>query len=131
MKYRIIVAGNRSFDDYSLMKTKLNEYIDHIRLEDPFPDIEIISGAAIGADKLGERYAKEHNISLKVIPAEWFVLGRRAGIVRNGQMADYACEVENPILIAFWNGISKGTGNMIEQAKEHNMEINIVNFVEK
>ncbi len=52
----IAVIGTRTFNDYKLLFNILREY--DIKL--------IISGGAIGADKLAERYAKENNIETKV-----------------------------------------------------------------
>ena len=75
-------------------------------------EVEIVSGRAVGADRLGERYAEEHDLNCIKFEAKWFELGRRAGIVRNGQMAEYASEDYNGTLFAFWNGMSKGTKNM-------------------
>ena len=92
-------------------------------------DITIVSGAAIGTDKMGEQYAKNRGLNLHVIPAEWFKLGRRAGIVRNGLMAEYAAEKE-PLLVAFWNGTSRGTKNMIDQAKKKDIATRIVLITE-
>ena len=49
MKTRVIIAGSRGFNDYALLKRKLNELLD---FDD---DITIISGTANGADSLGEK----------------------------------------------------------------------------
>ena len=40
-------------------------------------------------------------------------------------MAKYASETYG-ILIAFWDGKSRGTKNMIDTAKKHGLEIHIV-----
>ena len=79
---RIIVAGGRKFDDYDLVRRELDNFLK----DKDKSDIEIISGRAIGADRLGERYAEEHALNCVTFEAQWFKLGKRAGIVRNGQM---------------------------------------------
>lgn len=129
---RIIVAGGRRFDDYELLKDSLDSYINKERSKGYTGNIEIVSGRAIGTDRLGERYAEEHKLDCAKFEAEWFKLGRRAGIVRNGQMADYAAKDSDNrgVLFAFWNGSSKGTKNMIDQAEEHKLEIHIVRYDE-
>jgi len=71
--------------------------------------ITIISGRAKGADRLGERFAQEHNIPTQLFPADWNTHGRKAGFIRNLKMAKAA-----DILIAFWDGQSRGTQHMIE-----------------
>ena len=82
---KVIVAGGRDFNDYELLKSKL-DYI----LQNKLPDVEIVSGAARGADSLGERYAKENNLGLHRKPADWDTYGKSAGYRRNAEMADYA-----------------------------------------
>ena len=121
---RIIVAGGRKFDDYDLVRRELDNFLK----DKDKSDIEIISGRAIGAERLGERYAEEHALNCVTFEAQWFKLGKRAGIVRNGQMADYASECSEAVLFAFWNGVSKGTKNMIYQATEKGMDIHIVRY---
>ena len=121
---RIIVAGGRKFDYYDLVCRELDGFLK----DKDKSDIEIVSGRAIGADRLGEKYAEEHNLTCVTFEAQWFTLGRRAGIVRNGQMADYASECSEGVLFAFWNGVSKGTKNMIDQATAKGIDVHIVRY---
>ena len=107
---RVIVAGTKSFADYGLMKEKLDEYF-----KDGAEPVEIVSGHAEGADMLGERYAAERGLSCRVFPAEWQKYGRKAGVLRNSQMLDYASE-SIPEVVAFWNGTSSGTFDTIKKA---------------
>lgn len=113
---KIIVAGCRNFNDYDLLKSKLDFYFQNIEIE------EIVSGACSGADRLGERYAHEHNIPVKQFPADWS-LGRKAGPLRNEEMAKYA-----DALVAFWDGESRGTANMINRARAHGLKVRVVNI---
>ena len=125
---RIIVAGGRKFDDYTLLCNKLDEFLKDKNKS----NIEIVSGRAIGTDRLGERYAEDHSLNCVKFEAQWFKKGRAAGIIRNGEMANYASEdEEGGVLFAFWNGVSKGTKNMIDQATKKGLEIHIVNYVEE
>jgi hypothetical protein len=101
---RCIIAGSRSFDDYGYMVQKLTGWCEEFMSE-------VISGGAKGADRLGERFAKEHNIPLKIMPADWDRYGKRAGYIRNTQMA-----AEADVLFAFWDGKSPGTKHMIDIA---------------
>jgi len=100
---KTIIAGTRTFNDYELLETKLTEF----RLTHDIT--EIVSGGAIGADRLGEVYAMRNDIPIKPFPAEWKKHGNAAGPIRNRQMAEYADQ-----LIVFWDGSSKGTNNMID-----------------
>ncbi|RXP46200.1 DUF2493 domain-containing protein [Lutibacter sp. HS1-25] len=87
-------------------------------------EIEIVSGAYYkGADKLGEQYAAEKGFHIKQFSADWKRYKRAAGSKRNQQMANYA-----EALIAFWDGKSRGTKNMIEVAKSYNLKIIVTAF---
>ena len=110
---KVIIAGSRGFDDYEM----LCKVCDHMLSRQT--EIEIVSGAARGADLLGERYAKERGMFVKKFPADWSI-GKSAGFIRNSQMADYS-----DALICFWDGESKGSKHMINLAKEKNLKIKI------
>lgn len=124
MKYNIIIAGSRDFSDYNIVKKSLKNFLI---LKQTSDKPTIICGMARGADMLGYRLAKEFKLPLKKFPADWS-MGKRAGYVRNEQMAKYAQEHGNGVLFAFWDGKSKGTKWMIELAKKYNLEVHIFNF---
>jgi len=113
---KIIIAGSRNFNDYNLLKSSCDNLLTQ------FTNIEIVSGTARGADKLGERYAREKGYSIKQFPANWN-LGKSAGYIRNDEMAQYA-----DMLIAFWDGTSKGTKHMIDLANKRGIKVEIVNY---
>jgi len=75
--------------------------------------VEIVSGTAGGVDRLGEAYAYSRGFAVKRFPADWESHGNSAGVIRNAEMAEYA-----DAAIIFWNGVSKGTKNMIENMKK-------------
>ena len=113
---KIIIAGSRNFNDYNLLKTSCDNLLTK------FTNIEIVSGTARGADKLGERYAREKGYDIKEFPANWS-LGKSAGYIRNDEMAQYS-----DMLIAFWDGTSKGTKHMIDLANKRGIKVEIVNY---
>ena len=83
---KIIVAGGRNFNDYELLKDALDLLLMfYVELG---YEIVIISGTAKGADKLGERYAKERNYKLIRMPADWDKYGKAAGYRRIVDMAN-------------------------------------------
>lgn len=118
--YKVIIAGTRSFDDYSLLCSFCDKCLSR---KGQTHDIVIVSGTARGADRLGERYAYDRGYEIKMFPADWQNNGKAAGIIRNTDMANYA-----DALIAFWNGQSKGTLNMIETAKRKGLSVRIYNY---
>jgi hypothetical protein len=72
----------------------------------------VVSGTARGVDTLGERWANENNIKVSLWPAQWDIYGKSAGYRRNEQMSN-----NSDMLIALWDGSSKGTKHMIDIAK--------------
>lgn len=114
---KIIVAGSRGFNDYNLLKEKLNEVVGDNS------DIEIVSGMARGADLLGVKYANEMGYKVKEFPAQWDKYGKSAGYKRNAEMAQYA-----NTCICFWDGLSKGTKHMIDLANKYNLKVHIVKY---
>lgn len=124
---RIIIAGSRDFNDYELLKKEvLNILKQNNRPKDT---VKIISGTARGADTLGEQFAKEFGLKVTRFVPDWDGLGKRAGYVRNAEMAKFAVEGNNDgMLIAFWNGTSKGTKHMIDLAEKTGLEVHIVNY---
>lgn len=113
--FRVIIAGSRQFNNYSHLKNAMDYLLSNIS-----DDITIVCGMARGADMLGERYAKEMGYGIDYFPADWDKFGKAAGYLRNEEMADNA-----DALVAFWDGKSRGTKNMIDIARRHNLKVRI------
>ncbi len=131
---KVIIAGGRKFNNYTFAFNKLN----YLFMNTDKSTIEIVSGACstgvrtfvrpdgtnvCGADGLGEKYA--HNLGLKThhFPADWSTFGKQAGFLRNQQMADYSTH-----LVAFWDGLSRGTEDMIRKANIKGLKVKIVRY---
>lgn len=112
---KVIIAGSRGFQDYQLLCSELDYALCFL------DDVEIVSGTAIGADRLGERYAREHKMKIRQFPAHWSIFGKSAGFLRNQEMANYA-----NACIVFWDGESKGTKHMIDLAKKNDLDLKII-----
>lgn len=84
----------------------------------------MICGDARGADKLGADWAEFHGISVKHMPAKWRlpngITDRGAGHKRNAEMAAIG-----DVLLAFWDGKSKGTKGMIDRALAVGLEVHV------
>jgi hypothetical protein len=117
MMIKVIIAGGRNFDDFN----RLCQVCDKILKK--YSNIEIVSGAYKGADLLGEKYAEERNYPIKQFPADWRRHGKSGGLKRNAEMAAYA-----DAIIAFWDGKSKGTKNMIDLATISGLQVEIFYF---
>ena len=114
---KIVIAGCRDYNNYEEAKTYIDLCISNIRNGNK---IIILSGGASGADKLGERYAKENGFDVELYPADWNKYGRSAGPRRNKLMAEN-CDC----VICFWDGKSRGTKSMIEYAKTLEKELRV------
>ncbi len=124
---KIIVAGSRTFTDYKFICEWLDYFAKKwgLRLE-PSQDghegrFMLVSGNAKGPDKLAERWAFERRCSADVYPANWVKHGKSAGPLRNELMASKA-----DALVAFWDGVSPGTRDMIERARKHKLKVAVV-----
>lgn len=118
---KIIIAGGRSFNNYELLKEKCDHYLSKAIMNKD--NIIIVSGTANGADKLGEKYAQEKGFAIERHPAKWKELGKKAGYVRNKEMAEVS-----HALIAFWDNKSRGTKHMIDLAKERKLHVRVVSY---
>lgn len=117
--HRVIVAGSRSFTDYAYLENRLDDaFQDYIG-----QDIEIVCGGARGADELGKCYAIAHGIPYKVFLPDWKQHGKKAGPLRNIEMANYATE-----LIAFWDCQSRGTLHMIDTAIAKQLDVTVIHI---
>ena len=120
---KVIIAGGRDFNNYSLLEKEVDRILTGIT------DIEVVSGAARGADNLGTVYARQHGYAVRTFIADWELYGKSAGFARNGDMAAYA--KGDGMLIAFWDGKSSGTRHMINIAKSTGLIVHVFNYTKK
>ena len=81
----------------------------------------IITGSASGVDAAVTRAAREKGVPVHVIPASFDELADTAkSAVRNQRLVD-ACDV----LVAFWDGSSKGTRTTVERALDSGKEVHV------
>ena len=119
--FKVIIAGSRDFNDYSLLESNLDFLLSN-KIKNG-EEIVIVSGKARGADTEGEKYAINRNFSIEEHPANWNKYGKSAGYIRNREMA-----LSADACVCFWDGKSKGTKHMINLAKEHNLLLEIINY---
>ena len=91
-------------------------------LEDYLPEgvDTIVSGGAIGMDRCAARYAREHGIKLIEILPDYKSFGKGAPLKRNILIIEAA-----DLVIAFWDGKSRGTKFVIEHCKKINKPIRV------
>lgn len=87
---------------------------------------EIVSGNSGNVDICGEKLADTWMIPAVLFPPKWTLLGDKAGPLRNKAMALYAFHgPKGGGLLAFWDGISKGTKNLIKEAEALKLRIRV------
>lgn len=120
---KLIIAGGRtvhySNELWALLSKKCVELglhgaqpgsSDHVK--------QVVSGGCRGADELGETWAVNQCIPVKVFEADWEMYGRAAGPMRNREMAEYA-----DALLLIWDGKSRGSANMKKEMEKQGKPI--------
>ena len=123
MLSKIIVAGGRTYKNYEFVAENCRKFIADNNVYYP----EIVTGTDLikdnepyGVDQLSVKFAREHGYEYTIFKAEWSTYGSGAGPIRNGEMAVYG-----DVLLAFWDGNTRGTKNMIDQAKKRGVPVHI------
>ena len=119
-EYRVIIAGSNGFDDYTLFENKCNHFLsEKIKTH----NIIILSGTSYRISSIINWYSYEHNLITIPFDAEWGKYGQCAVNISNEKMINCADAV-----IAFWDGKSKFTENLIDMAKSKGLPTVVVKF---
>ncbi len=114
----VLVAGSRSFNNYVYFSREVEHRLALLLRNVPREDICFISGAASrGADAMIIRWCKQNNYPCFKYPADWDNLGKKAGYVRNIEMAKVTTHA-----LLFWDRVSKGTRHMYRLIKAKRCE---------
>lgn len=109
---KLIIAGSRT------ISPTVDEIANYFQTKEIQEITEIVCGMANGVDLCGRSAAKALGIDVKEFPADWDRFYKRAGPIRNKQMADYA-----DALLLIWDGKSKGSANMKQNMLQLNKPI--------
>ena len=115
----MIIAGGRNFNDYNLVKSTMDNLLQHKQ----DCEIIIVNGGANGADRLGLLYGNEKGYTVKDFPADWELHGKRAGYLRNQEMSNYA-----DAAVVFWDGVSRGSKHMIDISTKDGKEVRVIRY---
>ena len=119
-EFKLIVAGGRDFSDAKMLEKAITDLA-----EGDYADkaVSIVSGMARGADMLGYMFAVKHNVVVYAMPADWEQYGKRAGMLRNTEMAEFADG-----LLLFWDGTSKGSKNMLDTMRKLGKPVHVIHY---
>lgn len=120
--YKVIVSGSTKFHDYEFVKEKLDDLLSQREEK-----ILIIEGEAPGVDQLAFQYAKERGYAHLGNPALWERYGKKAGPIRNKEMADFGADA----CVCFWHEESRGTTNMMNIAKKRGLDLRVIDITDK
>ena len=115
---KIIICGSRTFQDYGLLASTMDRLTINLKYR-----IVVISGHALGVDRLGEKWAWESGLDRIVFHPDYTTYGDKAPLVRNTEMVN-----EANALVAFWDGRSKGTQDVLAKARKKGLKIRIIRF---
>ena len=105
---KVAVIGSRG-----LTVSDLGKYL-------PEGTTEIVSGGAKGIDTCAKEYAIAHEIKLTEFLPDYGQYKKGAPLKRNLQIIKYA-----DIVLAFWDGKSKGTKFVIDHCGETGVEVKV------
>lgn len=106
-----MITGSREVP--KMTQKKIEDALE--KLHDNHSFSLLLSGGATGVDQMGEMWAKQKNIAIKQELPNWKEYGKSAGVLRNQTLVN-----EADIVVAFWNGRSKGTKDAIQRAVKAN-----------
>lgn len=112
---KLIVAGSRDVCDQEFIE----DILDGIHQNRTITSV--ICGCARGPDTIGRVWAESRGVPIELFPANWEKHGSAAGPIRNAQMAEVADG-----LVAFWDGKSSGTRDMIKKMEKLNREVRVI-----
>ena len=128
----LVVAGSRHFGarrspEEDFICRKLDELT---RLLDK-NFLEVVQGGCKGVDMIAQDWAWRNKCTYTTFHPNWERYGKAAGPKRNQEMAEYAGKFRGSVLVAFWDGESKGTADMIEQAELYGIQVRIIQIPKK
>jgi hypothetical protein len=103
----IAIVGSREGLDWKLVSEEIRALVARSDVG------TVVSGGALGVDRLGESLALAAGKRVHSIRPDWKKHGRGAGFIRNRAIVEMADEVH-----AWWNGTSRGTANSIDIARK-------------
>jgi hypothetical protein len=114
---RIIVCGSRDWAD----KRRIFDVLKSVAPEGKARNLQVVHGGCPrGADAITHALLKGN---CDVFKADWDTYGKAAGHIRNRAMAEAGAD----LCVAFWDGKSRGTKNMIEEARRVGIPVLVIN----
>lgn len=110
---RAIVCGSRHWNDPAPIEAALKALPPH--------SVVLHGACPTGADALADLLATRRKIRIERFEADWERYGKCAGPLRNAAMLAAGAD----LVLAFWDGASRGTANMIGIARAAGVEVRV------
>lgn len=111
---RVAIVGSRSFGPLGAVRGFIMQHCTAAK--------EIVSGGARGVDTCAQESALALGIPTKIYIPDWEGEGRSAGFKRNVLIIKRA-----QIVVAFWDGVSRGTRHSLRLAFRYKRRVHVVN----
>lgn len=108
---RIAVVGSRKYEFPELVTS----FVSLFRSEDI-----LVSGGAWGVDSIAQKKAREMGLECRIFYPDWDREGKSAGFKRNKFIVD-----DSDYVVAFWDGVSRGTLSSMKMAMESKKPLTI------
>ncbi len=110
---KVLICGSRTWENTPRLYAELDRLVGNkVRST-------VITGGAIGADKLADDWANIRKHDRIICPANWRGHGKAAGPIRNRLMLDLCPDM----VIAFFDGDSPGTRDCVNEAKRRGIHV--------
>ena len=110
---KVLICGSRTWTEWDPIWA---------RMEQLPADTIVVHGGARGVDKIADYIAGRLKLERRQYLAQWGKYGKAAGVIRNRQMIE---EEQPDLVIAYWNGTSRGTKDTIDLARKHKIPVEV------
>jgi predicted Rossmann fold nucleotide-binding protein DprA/Smf involved in DNA uptake len=111
---RIGIVGSREFKNYKQLCNTVAKFVEN-------EEDEIISGGAVGADSMAQRYAKEFGLDIQIKYPKYARYGKGATFRRNKTIVEHS-----DVILAFYRKghfQEGGTANTADWARKLKVEL--------
>ena len=118
--FKVILYSPKELQDYELFKTKCNNILEN-KLKNREFNVSLLTG---DNNELAKKYAKEKELNLTIIPADWKTHGKLAGIKRNQKLV----ELGNACILFMGKegGENKGIDDLRKKAEKEKLMIRLI-----
>jgi hypothetical protein len=109
---KVAIVGSRHYSE----PDRVSDYVNALPR-----GASIITGSASGVDAAATKAARAKDIPVQVMPASFDEMADASKAAARNQRLIDACDV----LVAFWDGASKGTRNTVERALDSGKEVHV------